>query len=94
MHGSISGVWKRGMAQLMRHRQTKGPETDRPRLNHRATPRLYRFSAYREPLRGKKRGSVRIADNPGGTPERERATHENHEYEVQLETMRPDIGLS
>ena len=30
------------MAGLMRHRQTKGPETDRPRLNHRATSRLYR----------------------------------------------------
>jgi len=41
MHGSISGVWKRGMAQLMRHRQTKGPETARPHLNYRATPRLY-----------------------------------------------------
>jgi len=42
--GSMSGEWKRSMAELVRHRQTKGPETDRPRLNHRATPRLY-FSA-------------------------------------------------
>jgi hypothetical protein len=25
----------------LRHRQTKGPATDRPSLNHRATPRLY-----------------------------------------------------
>ncbi len=25
----------------MRHRQTKGPETDRPNLNHRVTSRLY-----------------------------------------------------
>ena len=43
LSGSISGVWKRGTAQLMRHRQTKGPETDRLHINHRATPRLYRF---------------------------------------------------
>jgi amino acid transporter len=28
----------------MRHRQTKGPETDRPRLTHRVTPRLYNDS--------------------------------------------------
>ena len=28
------------MGGLVRHRQTKEPETDRPRLNHRATPRL------------------------------------------------------
>lgn len=42
--GSMSGEWKRSMVGLVRHRQTKGPETDRPRLNHRATPRLY-FSA-------------------------------------------------
>ena len=39
--GSMSGEWKRSMAGLVRHRQTKGPETDRPCLNHRATPRLY-----------------------------------------------------
>jgi hypothetical protein len=39
--GSMSGEWKRSTAELVRHRQTKGPETDRPRLNHRATPRLY-----------------------------------------------------
>jgi hypothetical protein len=39
--GSMSGEWKRSMAELVRHRQTKGPETDRLRLNHRATPRLY-----------------------------------------------------
>jgi hypothetical protein len=30
------------------------------------------------------RGKVRVGDNPGGTPERERAAHENHEYEVSL----------
>ena len=39
--GSMSGVWKRSMAGLLRHRQTKGPATARPYLNHRATPRLY-----------------------------------------------------
>ena len=39
--GSMSGEWKRSTAGLLRHRQTKGPATDRPYLNHRATPRLY-----------------------------------------------------
>jgi hypothetical protein len=39
--GSLSGRWKRGMVGLVRHRQTKGPATDRLRLNHRATSRLY-----------------------------------------------------
>ena len=29
------------MVQLVRHRQTKGPATDRFHLNHRATSRLY-----------------------------------------------------
>jgi hypothetical protein len=29
------------MDRLMRHRQTKGPETDRPNLHHRATSRLH-----------------------------------------------------
>jgi hypothetical protein len=28
--------------------------------------------------------NCRVGDNPGGTPERERAAHENHEYEVSL----------
>lgn len=32
------------MAELVRHRQTKEPVTDRPRLNHRATPRLYLYA--------------------------------------------------
>ena len=40
--GSMSGKWKRSMVRLVRHRQTKGPATDRPHLNHRATSRLYR----------------------------------------------------
>jgi hypothetical protein len=30
------------MAGIVRHRQTKEPDTDRPSLNHRATSRLYR----------------------------------------------------
>lgn len=29
------------MVPLVRHRQTKGPDTDRQNLNHRATSRLY-----------------------------------------------------
>jgi len=39
--GSMSGTWKRSTAELVRHRQTKEPGTDRLRLNHRATSRLY-----------------------------------------------------
>src|SRR5258708_33349146 len=39
--GSMSGMWKRSMVWLLRHRQTKGPETDRPHLPHRATSRLH-----------------------------------------------------
>src|ERR1700674_4211703 len=31
------------MAELVRHRLTKGSATDRLHLNHRATPRLHRF---------------------------------------------------
>ncbi len=34
---------KRSRRGLMRHRQTKKPETDRPVLNHRVTFRLYPF---------------------------------------------------
>jgi len=44
MSGSMSGMWKRGTVWIMRHRQTKGPDTDRPDLNNRATPRLYLLS--------------------------------------------------
>ena len=33
--GSMSGEWKRGTVELLRHRQTKGPATDRPSLNYR-----------------------------------------------------------
>ena len=39
--GSTSGKWKRSTVGLVRHRQTKEPETDRPHLHHRATFRLY-----------------------------------------------------
>ena len=42
--GSMSGTWKRSTVWLLRHRQTKGAETDRPNLPHRATSRLYRAS--------------------------------------------------
>src|SRR2546429_9741856 len=41
LSGSTSGMWKRSMAELVRHRQTKGSATDRHHLNHRATPRLH-----------------------------------------------------
>jgi len=41
MSGLTSGMWKRSMARLVRHRQTKGAATDGPSLNHRATSRLY-----------------------------------------------------
>jgi hypothetical protein len=34
-------MWKRSMVQLVRHRQTKEPGTDRLSLTHRATSRLY-----------------------------------------------------
>src|SRR5271157_2588506 len=30
--GLMSGVWKRSMAKLVRHRQPKGPDTDMPSL--------------------------------------------------------------
>jgi hypothetical protein len=40
--GSMSGIWKRTMAGLLRHRRTKGAATDRPGLPHRARSRLYR----------------------------------------------------
>jgi hypothetical protein len=36
--GSMSGTWKRSMTGLVRHRQTKGPETDR--LSLTTAPRL------------------------------------------------------
>src|SRR5690349_10797953 len=41
LSGSMSGVWKRSMMRLVRHRQTKGSVMDRPHLNHRVTPRLH-----------------------------------------------------
>ena len=41
LSSSMSGMWKRSRERLMRHRQTKEPETDRLLLNHRATSRLY-----------------------------------------------------
>ena len=48
LSGSMSGMWKRSRVNLMRHRQTKEPGTDRGHLNHRATSRLYRLN----PLEG------------------------------------------
>jgi hypothetical protein len=43
MSGLMSGMWKRGTVRIMRQRQTKGPETDRPDLQYRATSRLHRL---------------------------------------------------
>src|ERR1022692_305222 len=34
------------MVRIMRHRQTKGPDSARPHLNRRATPRLHPWSYY------------------------------------------------
>jgi len=48
LSGSMSGMWKRSRVNLVRHRQTKEPGTDRGDLNHRATSRLYRL----DPLEG------------------------------------------
>jgi len=42
LSSSTSGMWKRSTVWIMRHRQTKEPDTDRPNLNHRATSRLYK----------------------------------------------------
>ena len=41
LSGSTSGRWKRSTVRTVGHRQTKGPATVKPHLNHRATSRLY-----------------------------------------------------
>ena len=41
LSGSMSGMWNRSRDRIMRHRQPKGPEIDRPVLNHRVPSRLY-----------------------------------------------------
>src|ERR1035441_3022796 len=58
MSGSMSGMWKRGTVWIMRHRQTKGPDTDRPDLNNRATSRLYLLYASKANLRGRRDGAM------------------------------------
>src|ERR1700722_6044372 len=55
LSGSMSGMWKRSRVNLVRHRQTKEPKTDRGPLNHRATSRLYRLIPL--PKQGDRRGS-------------------------------------
>ena len=59
LSGSTSGMWKRSMVRIMRHRPTKGPETARPDLTHRATSRLYQHGGYvpswRHPCKSKSR---------------------------------------
>src|SRR5215831_1676148 len=49
--GSMSGMWKRSMVRIVRHRQTKGPATDRPNLTHRATSRLHHLDSTSHPSR-------------------------------------------
>jgi hypothetical protein len=51
------------MATLVRRRQTKGPETDRRCLNHRATSRLY---------------STRSVRHSAATPALEKPSQTNH----------------
>ena len=70
--GSMSGEWKRSMAELVRHRQTKEPETDRLRLNHRATPRLYFYDRIQAP--GGSRGTPGARTIPRAMQIRERPT--------------------
>jgi len=47
--GSMSGVWKRGMVRIVRHRQPKGSAPARLNLHHRVTPRLYLARAHYGP---------------------------------------------
>src|SRR5208283_3098833 len=48
--GLMSGVWKRSMAKLVRHRQPKGPDTDMPSLKpprHTSTLHLQALPEFR-----------------------------------------------
>src|SRR3954452_15570645 len=57
--GSMSGMWKRSRVKLGRHPQTKGRDTDRPNLNHRATSRLYATAPQpRSPCGGPSQGKT------------------------------------
>jgi hypothetical protein len=61
--GSMSGMWKRSMAELVRHRQPKGAATDRLILNHRAMSRLHRCKVrcpMSKPLRSRPIGSTLV----------------------------------
>jgi len=66
--GSRSGTWKRSRAELVRHRQTKGPATDRLHLNHRATSRLYTLAAI-----------LRVSADSGATWSKARLINAEHE---------------
>jgi len=59
LSGLASGAWKRGTESLLRHRQTKGPETDKTLLNYRATPRLYILGVGEERWWSRRRGADR-----------------------------------
>src|ERR1700676_3380649 len=47
LSASTCGMWKRSMVRIVRHRQPKGPATDRPNLTHRAKFRLYHLDSIR-----------------------------------------------
>ena len=87
--GSTSGRWKRGRVQLVRHRQTKEPATDRLHLNHRATSRLYPLPDSFA-LRGQ--GELLVATDPAtvlrvafvNTPQKQR---------LELTPVRPGVSL-
>ena len=49
------------MVPLVRHRQTKGPDTDRQNLNHRATSRLYTLRYQLLPHRRRELSKIRDA---------------------------------
>jgi hypothetical protein len=73
MSGSTSGMWKRGMAWIVRHRQTKEPDTDRPNLNHRATSRLYKCLTFQRRSVGDRFLEVSVwnckIEAPAGSPD-------------------------
>ena len=54
------------MVKIMRHRQTKGPGTDRPDLTHRATSRLYRQNPSWTAHGGRQRLMSPAASSVGG----------------------------
>jgi hypothetical protein len=62
LSGSISGMGKRSMVWLVRHRRTKEPETDRPNLTQRVTSRLHKQ------VRPQNRHLLKVSADSGGKP--------------------------